>query len=158
MNAWLQGLNPRERALVLGAMVVVGLIGAYVFVAEPLWARLVEQRERLESQRALLAWMQDSAAEVQRLRPSATAAETSTKAPYLVLDEAVRRTGLPAPARLEPRGRDGTLAQFENVPFNRLIAMLADVERRGNLTVTEVSVTRRDGGAVNASVSLSRTP
>jgi type II secretory pathway component PulM len=156
VKAWLQRMNPRERAGVIFAMPVAAVVLLYLLVAEPLWNQLEEQRTRLQIQQDLLEWMQASAAEVQQLRGGANRVEKSGKAPYLLLDAAVRGSGLPAPSRLEPRGRDGAAAQFENVPFDRLVRMLADIERRGELTIVDVSVTRRDVATVNASLSLSR--
>jgi len=156
VNAWLQRMNPRERALVISGMAVGAVVLAYLLIVEPLWSKLQEQRAQLHSQTALLEWMETSAAEVQRLRGSASQASKTGKAPYLLLDAAVRKNGLPAPVRLEPRGRDGAAAQFENVPFDRLVRMLADIELRGELTIVDVSVTRREAATVNASLSLSQ--
>ncbi|MDH3712406.1 MAG: type II secretion system protein M [Gammaproteobacteria bacterium] len=156
MSAWLQRMNPRERAGVIGATLVAAAVLLYLLVAEPLWNTLEEERARLQSQRTLLKWMQTSAGEVQQLRGDTSRVDKTGKAPYLLLDAAVRSSGLPAPARLEPRGRDGAAAQFENVPFDHLIHMLADIERRGELVIVDVSVTRRDAATVNASLALSR--
>jgi len=156
VNAWLQRMNPRERASVIAATVVTALVLLYLLVAEPLWNKLEEQRALLQSQESLLAWMQTSAAEVRQLRGSTAQVDKTGKAPYLLLDTAVRSSGLPAPSRLEPRGRDGAVAQFENVPFDRLVRMLADLEGRGELAIVDVSITRRDEATVNASLSLSR--
>ena len=156
MNAWLQRLAPRERALVVSGMVVGALLLLYLLLVEPMWNALEQQREQLRSQTALLEWMETSAREVQQLRGGTRQVDKSDKAPYLLLDAAVRKSGLPAPARLEPRGRDGAAAQFENVPFDRLVRMLADIERRGELDIVDVSVTRRGVGTVNASMSLKR--
>lgn len=157
MKAWLQGLNPRERAIVISGGMLGVLVFGYLLVVEPLWNQLEEQRAQLQSQKALLTWMQSSAAEVRQLRSGSGSVDKTGKAPYLLLDAAVRSSDLPAPSRLEPRGRDGAAAQFENVPFNRLVRMLADIERRGELAIVDVSVTRRDGALVNASLSLNRT-
>ena len=159
MNAWLQRMNPRERVLAVGGMLVAGLLLLYLLVAEPLWGRLEEERARLQSQKALLAWMHTSAVEVQQLRGGSTGTVDKTgKAPYLLLDAAVRTSGLPPPSRLEPRGQDGAAAQFEEVPFDRLVRMLASIERRGELSVVDVSITRRGVATVDASLTLSRVP
>ena len=55
-------------------------------------------------------------------------------------------------------GQPGAAAQFENVPFDKLVRMLADIERRGELDIVDVSVTRRGVGTVNASLSLKSAP
>ena len=156
MNAWLLRMNPRERTIVICGMALGAMVLVYLLVVEPLWGKLAEQRAQLRSQAALLEWMQTSAAEVRQLRGAVSQASETDKAPYLLLDAAVRKSGLPAPVRLEPRGRDGAAAQFENVPFDRLIRMLAEIERRGELDIVDVSVTRREAAAVNASLSLKR--
>lgn len=158
MIAWLQSLTPRERLIVVGGAVLAALTGLYLLVAEPMWERLQAERARLEAQTQLLAWMRQSAAQVAQLRSSTSVARNSGRPPYLLLDAAVRRTGLPAPQRLEPRGRDGAAVQFEDVAFERLLLMLAELEREGELRIADVSLTRRSAGTVNASIVLERTP
>ncbi len=157
MNAWLQRMNPRERVIVVTGMVLAALVAVYLLIAEPLLQKLDDERARLDSQKALLEWMHTSAAEVRQLRGSGRQVDKSDQAPYLLLDAAVRKSGLPAPVRLEPRGRDGAAAQFENVPFDRLVRMLGSIERRGELSIEDVSITRRET-AVNATLTLRRVP
>ena len=130
----------------------------FLFVAEPLWNELLSQRAQLQSQRELLTWMQESAAEARQLR---TAGSTSSsgggnQAPYLIVDSAVRRSGLPAPSRLEPKGKDGAALQYEAVPFDRLLQLFGELNRRGDLEVVDVSITRRDVAAVGVTVSVRR--
>ena len=100
-----------------------------------------------------------NADEVRQLKASGTNSTraASKQAPYLQLDAAIRRLGMASPARLEPRGQDGARAQFENVSFDKLVRMLGEMDASG-VQVTDISISRREAGAVNVNLVLAREP
>ena len=159
LKHWFNSLQPRERQVVSVGAVILPLVLLYLLIIDPLYQNLVSQRERIANQQQLLHWMQQSAQEAKQLMASGGPgnAQNNNKAPYLLVDEAVRRAGLPAPSRLEPQGSDAAIAQFENLAFDRLMPVLASLQAMNNLTVTDMSIVRREDELVSATISIKRS-
>ena len=157
MKEWYQKLSQRDRAVVLAVAAAVLLSLVFLALVKPLQQRLDGARAELESRRDLLAWMRQSAAEVQQLRASGrSTVAADDRPPYLLLDEAIRAAGLPAPSRIEPQS-GGTQAQFEGVAFDRLVLLLDRLAEQRGLQVTQASMTaRNDKGEVGARIVLER--
>ena len=155
MKDWYQRLSQRERAIVLGLAVLVAATLAYVTVIEPIRNNLEAARLQVEAQRELLGWMRGAAAEAGQLRAAVGEERVAgdDRPAYLLLDEAIRASGLPAPSRIEPQG-GGTQAQFESVAFDRLIVLLDRLARQRGLEVTQASFTRKAAGEVGARITL----
>jgi hypothetical protein len=81
---------------------------------------------------------------------------SSDKAPYLLLDEIVRNAGVTAPDRNEPAGGNGARVQFGEVEFDKLVLVLAELETYG-LTVSNMTLSRRDVGLVSARFNIQRS-
>ena len=156
MKAWFLSLSQRERVIVSvgGGLAVVFML--YWGVAKPFADGLESKRSSVVAKQKELQWMQASAQEVRSLKSSNRGPASSNKAPYLLLDDAIRRAGMPAPSRLEPQGKDGTIAQFEAVAFDGLLKMLAGLKSRSGLEISDLSVSRREGDLVSATVTLKR--
>src|SRR3569832_662762 len=93
------------------AAAVVALLGlGYIALWEPLAGGVVRLEQSVQAQRELKQWMQQSAAEVQRLRSSSGGAAPPSSSPdegprslLSVSDEAVRQANLgPSVRRIEP--------------------------------------------------------
>lgn len=157
MKAWYLSQSPRDQKLVLllGALVAVAML--YLLLWKPLSDGLEERRTRLEGQRNALQWMHDAAAEVSALGGGGGGerAKPSGKAPYLLVDEAVRRAGLGTPKRIEPAGGKGARVQFDSVAFDRLLPMLGTLQERRGLSVSSANFKLSgDSGLVSARISL----
>lgn len=155
MKNWFASLNSREQAIVaLLSLVVVGG-GAYLFVIEPLSRGIADRRVSVQAQQNDLAWMQQQAGLVK-----ATGSQRNTpirkmeKAPYLLLDDALRRAKVKSPDRLEPSGNQGAKAQFSEVEFDKLLTVLGELEQSYGLAVKTMNVTRKTDGLVSARLSL----
>lgn len=158
LKHWFNSLQPRERQVVAVGGVILPIVLLYLLLIDPLYQSLVSQRDRIASQQQLLHWMQQSAQEAKQLMARSPGnAQTSTKAPYLLIDEAIRRAGLPAPSRLEPQGSDAAIAQFESLAFDRLMPVLASLQATNNLTVTDMSIVRREDELVSATLNIKRS-
>ena len=104
---WFNNLNSREQLIVaLTAVVGIGA-AAYLFVVEPLTKGIADRRISVQAQESDLAWMQQQAAIVKTSGKTAGGVRRAMeKAPYLLLDEAIRRASIKAPDRVEPAGTD----------------------------------------------------
>jgi type II secretory pathway component PulM len=155
IREWYLSQTPRDQklALLLGVLLIAALL--YGAVYKPLSDSLETARSRVEGQRAALVWMQEAAAEARSLGAgSGAASRASNKAPYLLVDEAIRRSGLGSPERIEPAGQTGARLQFEAVDFDKLLPMLGQLQQGQGLSVTSANLNRRDTGRVSARLSL----
>jgi len=157
VKAWYLSQSPRDQKLVLllGALIVLTLL--YLLLWKPVSDGLEERRTRLEGQRNALQWMHDAAAEARALGGSGggQSRQRSGKAPYLLVDEAVRRAGLGTPKRIEPAGGKGARVQFDSVAFDKLLPMLGELQEDRGLNVSSANFQLSGGsGLVSARISL----
>ena len=80
---------------------------------------------------------------------------TSDKAPYLLVDELIRKAGIKLPERVEPTGKDGARVQFSEVEFDKLVSVIAELERYG-LNVSTMNISRKANGIVSARFNMER--
>ena len=76
------------------------------------------------------------------------------KAPYLLLDEAIKKASISSPERVTPDGDQGARAQFSKVEFNKLLQVLGGLEQTYGLSVKTINLSRKDSGQVSARLSL----
>ncbi len=153
--SWFNNLNSREQIIVA----VTGIVGfgaaAYLFVIEPLTNGIANRQVSVQAQQSDLAWMQQQAAFVKTAGGGSGAVRRPMeKAPYLLLDEAIRRARIKAPERVEPAGNQGAKAQFSEVEFDKLIKVLGELEQNYGLAVKTINITRKSDGLVSARLSL----
>ena len=158
MKDWLEGLEPRERRLVLAGATLVGLLLVYLLLLAPLLAAYGERAGRVEQQRADLAWMQQAAARIQQLQGQggAPGGALGDRSLLAVVDGSAREAGLGnALRRVRP---DGTLAVrvwFEGVPFDALVEWLGRLDREYRVQVKLITLERQtEAGRVHAQLTL----
>lgn len=152
---WFNNLNSREQMIVALTGIVGIAAAAYLFVVEPLTKGIADRRVSVQAQENDLAWMKQQAAIVKTTGKSAGGARRPMeKAPYLLLDEAIRRARIKAPERVEPAGNQGAKAQFTEVEFDKLIRVLGELEQNYGLAVKTMNITRKSDGLVSARLSL----
>jgi len=158
VKQWFLSLAPRERLIVgLGGGVVV-LILLYVLLVEPFVQGIAEREQRIAQLEEDLAWMVDAASEVVALRETgATTDEIDSDQPvYLAIDDAVSAAGLPQPDELAPDGSDTARVEFDEVAFDRLMEVIADLESQSGIVVTRARFERQEAGIVTARLTLER--
>lgn len=155
MKDWYIRQTPRDRMIVLLVGVLVVLCLLYALIWYPVANRLETTQRTLDTKRETLQFVRDGGA---RIRAAGgvgnnNAVRTSNKAPYLLVDEIVRKAGVTAPDRNEPAGGNGARVQFGEVEFDKLVMVLAELESYG-LQVTNMTVSRRDPGLVSARFNI----
>ena len=70
LQRWLDSLQSRERQLVISGSITLAVILFYLVIWEPVFTKLDDARQNVESQRQLLTWMQTSAQEIRNLQAS----------------------------------------------------------------------------------------
>lgn len=158
MKEWFDGLAPRERLMVSAAAVVVVLALIYVAAWSPLVSSVTRLQQSVEEQQALKRWMQQSAAEVNRLRGAGGAA-ADHRSLLAVVDQTSKQSQLgPAVKRIEPDGQELVRVALEQASFDDVIGWLATLQRNFGVSVADLSIDRQaDSGRVNARITLKRS-
>lgn len=152
-------LQPRERALIS----VAALLLAFVLIWTLVWAPLQESRsslaDRIADQRALLDWLDRVAPEVDRLRASRDSRpELEGDSTLSVIDKGARAAGLAgALKRIEPGTGDEVRVVFDQVSFPDLMRWLGTIVADRPLAVARLTADRAAPGRVDSVVVLRRT-
>lgn len=155
MKDWYLRQTPRDRLIVIivGALTVVGMF--YALAWYPLVSRIDSTQRAITAKQETLQFMRDGAARIKAQNGVKREVVQSDKAPYLLIDETIRRAGIEPPERLEPSGDNGARVQFSEVPFDRLIVVLAELETFG-LQVNNMTLSRKEQGTVSARFNMER--
>ena len=81
--SWYHSLSQRDRALVIGASVIVIITLFYLIVWEPIHQGLEQQKQQYQSQKNIVRWMQEASAEVKLLKHSGAQTVTSNNHKFL---------------------------------------------------------------------------
>lgn len=159
MNAWWQGLAPRERSLL--ALGVAAILAAAVFlgVLEPLQQARDRHVAQLDGERSTLARVRDLAAQAAQLRGSAAPAAVADGTSLLfVVNASVQASGIQAQLeRVDPNGADEVSLSFAVVPFDTLVRWLVSLrDARGVEASRLVIDPAEDPGMVKANLTLAR--
>jgi len=152
-------LQPRERALIS----VAALLLSFVLLWTLVWAPLQESRsslaDRIADQRALLDWLDRVAPEVDRLRASRDSRpELEGDSTLSVIDKGARAAGLAgALKRIEPGTGDEIRVVFDQVSFPDLMRWLGTTVADRPLAVARLTADRAAPGRVDSVVVLRRT-
>lgn len=157
MKDWYLRQSPRDRIIVLAVGLLCLLGGAYLFIVSPLQSGLENRRQQVENKKDDLRYMVNSAELVSANGGAApTGVRQSTKAPYLLIDEIIRKAKIELPERVEPTGADGARVQFSEVNFDKLVQVIAELELYG-LSLSTLNITAKNIGTVSARFTMSRS-
>jgi len=157
---WYQGLQQRERQLVLAATVVIAVTLSYLIIWEPVHKSIEEQTQKYQSQTGILQWMQNAATEVNALRASGGANKrTGGNQPVtLLVENSASSAGLkPYLSKLESTSDKGARVTIDAASFDQLLIWLNNLQTQYGISVTSANLDRDDKpGAVNARMTLNR--
>lgn len=157
MKDWYLRQSSRDRLIVLvvGVLSIAGLL--YALLWYPVASRGEAAQRAIESKTKTLAFVREAGSRIAANGGVGAAATLdSDKAPYLLIDDVIRKAGIPPPDRVEPAGGDGARVQFSEVDFDKLIGVLAELEAYG-LSVSNMTLTRRNAGTVAARFNMERS-
>ncbi len=156
MKAWFMNLAPRERWLLTVAVGVVGLIGIYVLIVEPLVAHKAMLERQISSQGQLLQWMRSTASS--SVLQGGGASGGRAESLFALVDRSARATPLAgALQRIQPEGQSVVRIWLDNASFDELVRWLATLERSHGVVVTVLAVDRAsEPGKVTARLTLER--
>jgi len=152
IKEWYTSQTPREQ-LIVAATALVGTVALlYTLVYKPLSTGIESRQTSIAAKQRDLDWMKQ-----QRPSPAGNAGQAlqaTDKAPYLLLDEAIKKARISTPERVTPDGSKGARAQFSNVEFNKLLQVLGGLEQTYGISVKTINLSRKDVGEVSARLSL----
>ena len=157
---WYQGLQQRERQLVLAASAVIIITLLYLIIWEPIHQGIEEQTQKYQTQIDILDWMQTAAAEVRTLQASGAAKkQTNSSQPVtLLVENSAATAGLkPYLSKLESTSEKGARITIDTASFDQLLLWLSTLQSQYGITVSSANLDRNaTPGAVNARMTLNR--
>ena len=161
MKEWWENLQAREQNFVLLAGVVVIAFLFYLLAWSPLVQARDNKRQKVESSKQLLTWMATKSSEVKQLKltnPNLLRSD-SKRSLLAIVDGTAKQLGLRnSIKRIEPDGPHVATVWIDEMNFDALISMLGQLDKRNNLKVKEVDVTRLEQpGIVKAKLVFKRS-
>lgn len=156
MKEWYLRQSPRDRLIVIAVslLTIVGLL--YALAWHPLQTRKEQAEQALVAKRETVEFIRRAGPQLQAAAGTAVTRKTSDKAPYLLIDEVIRQAQMDPPERVEPSGANGARVQFGEVEFDKLVAVLAELELYG-LEVSTLTISRKNQGTVSARFNMERS-
>ena len=156
MKDWYLRQSPRDRMIVMVVAILAIISLLYALAWYPLQTRKARIEQALISKQETLEFVRRAGAQLRASAGSAVAGKTSDKAPYLLIDEVIRQAKMEPPERVEPSGANGARVQFGEVEFDKLVAVLAELELYG-LKVSTLTISRKNPGTVSARFNMERS-
>lgn len=151
-------LNRRQQALVVAGLGLLLLLLGHLLIVKPLLTRLTAYQREIPAQRELLAWMEASAREVERIQAARTARPKArgSAAPLTVIDQRAKELKLEKRIkRIEPTAEGEVRVWLDEAGFAAMVTWLSLLEEEEGLAVTDLTVDRAKGeGLVNAALTL----
>ena len=158
LRNWYESLQERDRRLVWLMSGIITLLLIYLIIWEPLQNNLQQQREKADSQRQLLSWMKEAAAEVRTLQAAGVKSrQNQNPQPITTLAErSAQGAGIrPNIKKLESEGDNGAKVQIEGADFRRLAQWLGNLEQNYGIKIKNLTINRtKESGLVDARLSL----
>jgi general secretion pathway protein M len=156
MRDWLAGLEMRERAILLGGLVLGIVIIGWGLIWAPLNSGTLDLSDSVAAKQRMLATLQRA-----RSLSASDAASTDGSARrslVLLVDQTHRNYGLEGSLiRNQPDGEDGIRVTFQDAAFDGLIAWLGTLRTSYAVGVESATVDGTGGiGIVNATLVLRR--
>lgn len=161
MKDWLQSLDPREKIVVLTAVVFVVFAIAWFAIWKPLDTGQHSAALRVEDWKTSIAALRPMKSQLQAQGGNQAAPAGQNQSMVVIIDNTLRQRGLyDSLQRSQPTpGSDGIRVEFENAAFDDLMLWLGDVNREYGLLVQSSSFSAVSGegqGRVNATMTLER--
>ena len=157
---WFDSLQPRERRIVVAGAVIVAIMFLYLLIWDPLVSKINSLEKSNQENQKLITWMEQSAAEVQKLQAKINAGRPMNRSKGQSLLGIIDRTAKQAKlnnsmSKVQPDGKNGAKVWLEDVSFNDMIKWLEQLQRREGIHIDTTVIERRDtSGLVNARLDL----
>lgn len=158
VQEWFDQLAPRERLMVAGCSIVIGLALIWTFAIQPIFVGGAALQVRVAEKQARLANLHELASQITpgtSSRPSNV--QGSRDSIVVIIDRTTRERNLASYLkRNQPEGDSGVRLRFEDAPFDELMAWIGELQNYGMTTAT-ANLDQAGTGRVNCSLLLSRS-
>jgi general secretion pathway protein M len=159
LKQWFDGLQPRERVIIVAGAILVVVVAIYMLALEPFYKAVNGRAQRVAQKEADLAWMRSIAGELQALNASQPMRQSPSGESLVVLiDRAARECGLASALTGQtPNGESGIRVRLESADFDKLMVCLGTLQQVHAVTIESATIDRTaQPGLVNASLVLTR--
>ena len=157
MKEWWNNLAVREKQTLLAGSILVMIFVVYTFIWTPLAESIQLQREKIQSNQALLAWMQQADQQLQHPQSQTLRAKkTYTGSLLSFIQSQINKTELETLlTELKQSENDTVQLRFKEVNFDKLIIWLVTLAQDYHLSVVRMAVTPTTTiGIVNADIVI----
>ncbi len=134
------------------ALTLIGLL--YALLWYPLNSSIQSQRSAIETKTGSLAFLNQSIPTLAGLRAGGGIQKETNKSPFQLQDQITDELESGKPERAEPVGDKKVRMSFNNVAFDKLVSVIAELELYG-VQVDTINVTRKkDTGYVSARMTM----
>ncbi len=141
IKSWWQGLNLREKKLVLVMGTAISVFLFYSFLWLPLNENLAKTTKKLASRQALLTWVTDNTARYQRVK-STGGNKNNSGSLSSIINRTANQQQLTI-TRMQPQG-EMLQVWLDNAPFNQLLFWLEHLANQEGLQVQAIDLTQGD--------------
>jgi general secretion pathway protein M len=148
---WLDGLEERDRSIVLGLALLLAVVLFFVVVWRPIFHWSDAEDERYRSALGLIDWMHKNEADA---RKQGQAADHPAGPDTAVIANTAASAGLQI-SRYQPEAGGGVSVVLQGQDFNAVVRWVAGLEQQQQLVVKQMSIDAQgDPGRVNARINL----
>ncbi len=142
MNNWFSQLNARERTIVIILAILIAFTLLYLVLIEPVQKQRINAEQQLQSEQALLEYMQKSAKRiVQQKGTGQSRIHGNNATPFILVDQSRKQFALPAPDRMTPKGQNSIKFRYNKVAFDRLMQLVQHLQQQG-MVLRQIHVNR----------------
>lgn len=160
LKQWFYSLPSKEQMMVSGTGIVIIITLFYLIIWEPLHFGFQEEKQKQQSQKEILLWMQQAASEVKSLRASGsqTTIRSNNKPITLVIEQTIKNAGLkPSVKKIESSGNKGARVSLNDASFNQILVWLDTLSKHNGIQVVSANIERSDKpGRANARLTFER--
>jgi general secretion pathway protein M len=160
LQRWLETLQPRERHIVISGSIMLTVILFYLLLWDPVFTKLNDTRQTVDSQRQLLIWMKQSSQEIQNLQSSGNrlAPQLANQSVSSLVTMSAQSSGVQDFVTKLDSTNDGVEVQLTNADFDRVMTWLNDLQTRYSIQPRKVIIEPQvDPGTINARITLEKS-
>ena len=153
-KVWFNQLQPRERQLVLVAMLVFAIFLPYQLIWSPLLHRADRLQKQVNQQTAQLQWMRNALREIPQLQGGS--GNKSSASLLSVVEQTANQGKLRSSIRkIQPEGEQGVRIWMDNAGFDDVLMWLEQMKKQAGIEVVDMSAERQaESGRVNLRLLL----
>lgn len=160
LKHWYFSLPLKEQRLLAITVAIIIVTLFYLSIWEPIHKGLADERQKQQTQREILLWMQKAASEVKTLRAAGSSSKTRdrNKPTTLVIEKAVNNAGLKSSlSKIESAGKNGARVTLKDASFNQVLVWLNTLAKHNGIQVVSANIERSDKpGRANVRLTFER--